>query len=134
VHRLLLVLLAGLLLAGCASSTVDFRRRERAASFSALTPEFQTLVLDHQIRRGMTPDAVYIAWGKPAQILHQQDNNGVVTTWLYEGNWVDEVRYWPYNYSRTPSTDYDIRAYVSAEVTFMDDLVTNWRMLPKPVY
>lgn len=42
----------------------------------------------------MSEDAVYIAWGKPAQILHQEDQRGASTTWLYEGAWMEETRYW----------------------------------------
>ncbi len=126
-------MLAGLFLVGCATSTVESRRRERAASFSALTPEFQALVNDRQIRRGMTLDAVYIAWGKPAQILQREDERGVVTIWLYHGGWMEETRYWTYN-SRVPINDYQPRTYVSAEITFVNDAVSSWRTLPKPTF
>jgi len=134
VQRVIWSLLAAGVLAGCATSSVESRRREKAASYATFSPEFQHLVEQGQIRRGMPPDAVYIAWGKPAQILDREDNSGVVTIWLYHGNWTDEVRYWPYNYSRVPTTDYDIRSYISAEVVFRDDLVSSWRMFPKPTY
>ena len=65
-----------------------------ADGFAALSPEFKALVNDGQIRSGMTPDAVYIAWGKPAQILQREDQDGVVTVWLYHGGWLEETRYW----------------------------------------
>lgn len=73
------VLLIGLLLAGCATSSVESRRRERAAGHVALSSEMSTFVDQEQIRRGVNEDAVYIAWGKPAQIVQQEDANGLQT-------------------------------------------------------
>ena len=131
--RCLFFLLACLLLTGCATSSIESRRRERAAGFAALSPEYQTLVNDGQIRRGMPQDAVYIAWGKPAQILQREDQQGVVTIWLYHGGWMEETRYWT-PYSRVPLNDYQPRTYVSAEITFVNGVVQAWRTLPQPVY
>jgi hypothetical protein len=127
-----IVLLAALLLTGCATSTVQSRKQERAGAFAALAPEFQALVADGQIRRGMTEDAVYIAWGKPMQILHEENSQGRATTWLYEGGWMEETRYWTYR-ARTPITDYQPRAYVRAEILFVNGVVESWRTLPQPV-
>mgnify|MGYP001003726658 CR=1 FL=1 len=128
-----LMFLAGvLLLTGCAtSSTVISRKQERAAAYSALAPEIRALVDQGQIRRGMSEDAVYIAWGKPSQVLQQEDQRGAVTTWLYHGSYLEETRYWPYR-ARVPANDYDIRSYISAEVVFQNGAVSNWRTLPKP--
>ena len=127
------LLLAVLLLTGCATSTVESRTQERAVAYAALSPEFQTLVADGQIRRGMTEDAVYIAWGKPMQILHEENAQGRATIWLYEGGWMEANRYWPYR-SRAPVTDYQPRTYVRAEIIFVNGLVESWRTLPQPVY
>jgi len=129
----LLLLTAALLLAGCATSTISSRKQERAAGYAALSPEFQALVSEGQIRRGMSEDAVYIAWGKPAQILHQEDQQGLATTWIYEGGWMEETRYW-YRNQRTPQTDYQPRTYVRAEIIFVKGVVDSWRTLPQPVY
>ena len=125
-------LLATLLLTGCATSTVQSRKQERASAYAALSPEFQALVADGQIRRGMTEDAVYIAWGKPKQILHEENPLGRSTIWLYEGGWMEETRYWTYR-SRVPITDYQPRAYVSAEIIFVNGVVESWRTLPQTV-
>lgn len=127
------LLLLGILVAGCATSSIASRKKERAAGFAALSPEFQTLVSAGQIRRGMTEDAVYIAWGRPAQVLEQEDANGHSTTWIYTGGWMEETRYW-YPYRRTPQTDYQPRTYVRAEILFVNGLVDSWRTLPQPVY
>lgn len=131
VKRSLTLLFAVVLMAGCATSNVASRKKERAAAYAALKPEIQTLVDQGQIRRGMSQDAVYIAWGKPSQVLQMEDQQGAVTTWLYQGSYMEETRYWPYR-ARTPNYDYDIRGYISAEVVFQNGEVTNWRTLPKP--
>ncbi|MGC3959673.1 MAG: hypothetical protein QM813_17630 [Verrucomicrobiota bacterium] len=127
----LCLLLAVALLTGCATSSIESRHRERASAYALLSSEMKTLVDQGQIRRGMSQDAVYIAWGKPSQVLHMEDQRGAVTTWLYQGSYMEETRYWPYR-ARTPNYDYDIRGYISAEVVFQNGEVTNWRTLPKP--
>jgi len=121
-----------LLLTGCATSgTIASRKQERAASYAALPAESRNLVDQGQIRRGMSQDAVYIAWGKPSQVLQQEDQRGAITTWLYHGSYLEETRYWPYR-ARVPANDYDIRSYISAEVVFQNGEVNTWRTLPKP--
>ena len=127
------LVLTALLAAGCATSTIESRRRERAASFDALPPDLQQLVEAGQIRRGMPQDAVYIAWGEANQVLQEEDQRGLVIVWLYHGGWLEETRYWP-RYSRVPVTDYQPRVYVSAEVSFVNGVVNAWRTLPQPVY
>jgi len=129
-----LVLLAGLLLAGCATrGTIQSRKQERATSYGALSTEFQQLVDSGQIRRGMSEDAVYIAWGKPQQVLRQEDARGALTLWLYEGGWMEETRWWP-RYSSAPVNEYQPRTYVSAELIFVKGVLDSWRTLPQPVY
>ena len=127
------LLLVGILLAGCTTSSIELRKKEMAAGFAALSPEFQALVSEGQIRRGMNADAVYIAWGRPAQVVEQEDANGRTTTWIYTGGWMEETRYW-YPHRRTPQTDYQPRTYVRAEILFVNGLVDSWRTLPQPVF
>ena len=139
----LLSLLPLLLLVGCKTSTIQSRTQERAAAYAALPPEIKDDIDAGRIRVGMNSDAVYMAWGKPAQILESGTEQGHVTTWLYEGGWIQEERYWAY---RTVGTgkgayaeqylarDYYPRAYISAEVVFQDGAVTRWRTLPRPTY
>jgi hypothetical protein len=133
VKRGLLILLAGMLLAGCATNGIESRKKERAAGYAALSPEVKALVADGQIRRGMTEDAVYIAWGKPAQILQVEDAQGLRVSWIYTGGWLEETRYW-YGNRRVPQTDYQPRSYVKAEIVFTNGLVESWQTLPQPVY
>jgi hypothetical protein len=128
----ILLLFTSVLLCGCATSSVESRKRERAAGFAALSPEVKTLVSAGQIRRGMSQDAVFIAWGKPAQVLQQEDANGLSTTWIYAGGWMEETRYW-YPDQRVPQTDYQPRTYVRAEILFVNGVVDSWRTLPQPL-
>ena len=131
------ILLAGLLATGCATTgkTVESRKKERAAGYAALSQEFKSLVDTGQIRKGMNEDAVYIAWGKPAQVLQQENAQGRATIWLYEGGWLEETRYWtPEWRASRMQYYYQPRAYVRAEIVFVNGNVESWRQLPQPVY
>jgi hypothetical protein len=143
VKHLLLLALPLLFLLGCKTSTIQSRIQERPAAYAALTPDLRADVDAGRIRVGMTPDAVYLSWGKPAQILEGGNEQGQVTTWLYEGGWMQEERYWAYRTvgvgrdacaERYLARDYYPRAYISAEVNFVDGTVKQWRTLPRPTY
>lgn len=137
-----LILLLALLATGCATSTIEKRREERASTYTALTPEQRALVDQGQIKVGMTADAVYIAWGKPSQIATGQTSDGKnITTWVYHGTTWQEYRYWNYHYYPhgryaypTPTLDYDYipRSYVAAEVVFENGVVKSWKNLTQP--
>lgn len=139
--------LAGLL-AGCATSAptdpkqIARRKVEKAAAYAALPAEMQAVVDQGQIRVGMNEDAVYIAWGKPAQVLRSGDASGEVTTWLFEGTTTDDYLSWNYReVTRKDGTTYldrfldrdiNIRTYISAELSFREGKLASWKMLPKP--
>jgi hypothetical protein len=141
----MLLLLASLLLGGCAS-TIESRRKERTSAYASLDPEFRALVDQGRIKVGMPMDAVYIAWGKPSQIIQSESSGGQTVTWLYHGTYLQEYRYWSYSpwayhgyypyYYSSPMLDYDYipHHYVRAEVTFEDGLVKQWRTLPQGRY
>ena len=138
----LTVLMAGaLVLTGCKSSTVETRRAERPDAYAALQPDQKTLVDQGQIKVGMTEDAVYIAWGKPAQVVTSEDQTGRTTTWLYHGTTLEESRYWSYRevsrdgriyLERYLDRDYNARDYISSEIVFQNGVVVRWRTLPRP--
>ena len=140
--KLILFLLAGgLLLSGCATSTVESRRHEKAAAYAALPADQRKMVDAGQIRVGMSADAVYIAWGKPSEVLQREDEQGAVTIWLYYSGWMQETRYWSYHQvgfgphaylTRYLEHDYYPMTYVSAEIIFEDGQVKRWRTLPRP--
>ena len=113
------------------------------AAYATLSPEEQQLVDEGQIKIGMTADAVYIAWGPPAQVVESEDQQGRVTTWLYHGSWMEENRYWAYRETRAGGTDiylerylisdYTPRDYLRAQIQFVDGRVASWRTLPRPL-
>jgi hypothetical protein len=139
----ILMILVAVLTSSCASPTPQSRKRERPAGYSELSPEFKTVVDQGKIKLGMPMDAVYIAWGKPSQVLEGESPQGHITTWIYSGTTFEEYRYWSYhphaygrNYWSEPylARDYIPRKYVRAEVVFQDGLVKSWRTLPRPDY
>ena len=136
----LIFLALTLLLVGCATTnTFEKRRGERMAAYNTLSPDFKTAVDHGQIKVGMPEDAVYIAWGPPAQILRSGSEQGEVTRWLYTGSYMEEYRYWTGSRGRGfPSSrlqyDYIPRDYVSAEVVFSGGVVKSWTMKPQPTY
>lgn len=140
-HALVLCLCLSLL-AGCATSnTIEKRRTERAVAYAALPAEQKAFVDNGQIRVGMSMDAVYIAWGKPSQVLESENERGAVTTWLYEGGWMQESRYWAYRQMGTGRdlyleryliNDYEPRSYIRAQLRFADGKLKEWQTLPRP--
>jgi hypothetical protein len=121
--------LLALLAAGCATSTPASRKTERAAAYASLPDDLKALVDEGKIKIGMPQDAVYIAWGKPGQILQNETEAGSATVWIYEGGYLEETRYWS---RRTISHDYQPRTYVRAEVVFVGGKVKSWHTLPQP--
>jgi hypothetical protein len=144
VKRILpLLLLPLLLFTGCKTSTIESRTRERSAAYAALPPALRADVDAGRIRVGMNADAVYLSWGQPAQILESETGQGRITTWLYEGGWLQEQRYWAYRRvgtgreacaERYLEREYYPRAYIRAEINFLNGTVTQWRTLPRPTY
>lgn len=127
-------LLVLLLAAGCATSTIQSRERARAAAYASLSPQVKTLVNQGRIAVGMTPNAVYIAWGKPDEELHSGNQQGVKTTWVYRGAFLEETQYWVGRRFPHLAHDYQPRSYVSAEIVFANGVVQSWRTLPQPAY
>lgn len=140
--RLGLLLIALVLTAtGCATTSIQSRREERLGTYNTLTAEQRLAVDGGQIKVGMPEDAVFIAWGRPSQIVQGENTNGAVTTWLYFGTTFDEYRSWnmPHQtyYGRwygAPyiSYHYAPRNYVRAEARFEAGVVKEWRSLPEP--
>ncbi len=132
-------MLFALLLAGCATSTVDSRRLERLSNYNVLPAEQRLAVDAGQIKVGMPEDAVYIAWGRPSQVIAGERAAGPVTTWLYFGTSFEEMRSWEMAHGRYSgrwyggpyiSYHYAPRNYVRAEVRFEAGVVKEWHRLP----
>lgn len=134
-------LIIGSLLIACATSTIESRRQERLTAYTALAPEVKALVDQGQIKVGMSPDAVYIAWGPASEILENETEKGHTTVWIYHGQWMQESRYWTYReisrdgtifLERYLESDYFPRSYVRAEIYFVKGAVVRWQTLPRP--
>ena len=143
VKPVLLLLLPLAFLMGCKTSTIESRKQERSTAYAAFPADVRSDVDAGRIRVGMNADAVYMSWGQPGQILESETGQGHVTTWLYEGGWMQEERYWAYRTigsgknacaERYLEREYHPRAYIRAEVTFVNGTVTQWRTLPRPTY
>jgi len=142
VSSLMLAGAAACVIAGCATpSTVESRRTERLQAYETLPSDQRALVDQGQIKVGMPEDAVFIAWGKPDQVLQSEDASGRRVTWLYLGTTTDEYVGWRYYstpgpngsyYSRRLERDFNVREYVSAELIFRDGRLESWRTLPRP--
>ena len=137
------VLLLVWLATGCATSNVATRKQERPAVYAALTPEQCVLVDSGHIEVGLPMDAVYIAWGKPSQIVNGQSSSGAMTTtWIYTGTSWQEQRYWNYRYYPgrgryaypEPYLDYQYvpLSYLAAEVVFENGIVKSWKHVTPP--
>lgn len=127
-----LLLLTGLLLAGCAAtSTVQTRIKERPVAYDDLSPEFRTLVDQGRITRGMDTNAVYIAWGNPGRINQGENDLGEDSTWSYYGYYTQVSTIWGWH--RTYYNYYPMN-YISAQVTFTNGVVRQWQTYPAPGY
>lgn len=142
--HVLLPLLLAVAFTGCATkTTIESRKQERYGAYSGLDSDLKAAVDQGQIKVGMPKDAVYIAWGKPSQVLLSDTQAGRIENWLYEGTGWQEYRYWVYRpvptgygYAPMPylQTDYNAYPYVKAEVVFQDGVVREWRTMPRPGY
>ena len=131
-----------LVLTGCVSSTIEKRRLERADAYQSLPAGLKALVDQGELEAGMSEDAVYIAWGKPDQVLQAGDRKGKTIRWIYEGTTADTHYYWePFVVTRRDGTrvldrrmipQTEFREYVAAELDFRGGALESWRTLPRP--
>jgi len=94
------ILLAAAVGMGC--STVRSRKTERAEAYNALSPRYRALVDEGFIDVGMNTNAVYIAWGKPYQIMRVDFPTGERTVWVYTGASQEKVSSWQYRPTASP--------------------------------
>jgi hypothetical protein len=125
------IVLAAAMLSGCATTTIQSRKQERYAAYSALSPEMRDAVDRGTIKVGMPMDAVYIAWGSPSQTTSGGNANGEVTTWLYDASYLATSTYIGWRrtyYAYTPIN------YVRAQVDFANGIVKQWHTFAAPPY
>jgi hypothetical protein len=135
---LILCLLVGFM-ASCAPSTPLKRIQERTQAYAKLSEKHKELVSRGEITKGMSKDAVFIAWGNPASQAEGQRNGKFSERWDYEGRQpvvqhhffggYTTGGYGPYGYSGYnagfgPEVTYI--PYVRASVWFVKGRVDEW--------
>ena len=72
-----------LLLAACAAGTPGGRVAQAPQLFEALPNEQRQAVMQGRVLEGMTPDAVYLAWGQPDRVTRGSRNGAAFELWQY---------------------------------------------------
>ncbi len=84
VKTIFAILVGALAVGGCATrSTILSRIRERPEAYSTITPAMRAAVDTGQIMEGMTKDAVFMAWGKPSEVVQVEGPGGPYEMWVY---------------------------------------------------
>jgi hypothetical protein len=73
-------------LGACAPNTPEQRIAQSPAVFEALPAKQQTLVRQGELSRGMSPDAVILAWGAPSRRYSGVSNGTSAERWDYMGS------------------------------------------------
>lgn len=134
---------ASLLAAACAPSTPTARIEANRPMYEKLSDAHQALVRQGQIDRGMSPDAVYLAWGRPSREYEGAEGRADTLRWDYDGSrpvystgffgsygygYGGGYGYYGrrpyYGYALSPQVDYV--PYRRATVWFRDRRVTKW--------
>lgn len=136
--KLVFAAVLGALLASCAPSTPQSRIQREPEKFEALGKNHQALVRNGRIERGMSQDAVYLAWGAPSRVFHGAKGKVVTERWDYAGSrpvyydgfygsygrWYGPSRRYGYGAAWTPEVAYI--PYRIASVWFVDNRVDSW--------
>lgn len=83
--NLFIAICAGLLFASCAPSTPLARIQQQPQKFDSLSAKHKELVEQGQVDRGMSQDAVYLAWGAPSRVFQGSKDNRLTERWDYAG-------------------------------------------------
>lgn len=137
----LTALVAGFIFASCAPMTPQARIDKNPVRFASLPKNQQNLVLQGQITRGMTPDAVELAWGAPSSRYSGTRGSHLTERWDYSGsrpiyvpNYYGGYGYGYGPYGRGPYSavgfgigpDITYIPYRIASVWFLDNRVDSW--------
>ena len=74
---------AAVLLAACAAATPGSRVAQAPQLFEALTTPQKQAVLEGRVLEGMSPDAVYLAWGRPDRVTRGSQNGTPFELWRF---------------------------------------------------
>jgi hypothetical protein len=122
---------AALILVGCA--TTESRISQNPEMYQHLSARDQALVNQGQIRKGMTMDAVWLAWGTPDQKIPDIMGDRPTETWLYlryqtPPSYGGPYSYGPFDWSYIPPKF----PYASKGATFSNGRVVFFQYVPPP--
>lgn len=83
--RSALLALIGSALVSCANSTPQSRIARNPAIYESLSTAQQLAVTEGKITKGMGPDAVFLAWGRPDRVGRWNRSGREVERWFYLG-------------------------------------------------
>ncbi len=127
------------IITSCAPSTPQTRIQQRPQDFARLSEKHQELVSRGEIAKGMSKDAVALAWGSPSTRIEGLRNGKFSERWDYIGREAvtrnhffggySSGRYGPYGYSGYragfgPEVTYV--PYLQASVWFVSGRVNEW--------
>ncbi len=125
-----------LLFSACQVATPATRIEQNPVMFESLPEKDKQLVQQGKIRAGMSPEAVFLAWGHPNTQPFEGEKNGKrLLRWVYTRSEPVMVSPawgapcpgpygWCHGYSGMPDTIYIPRN--TASVTFEDGKVVSW--------
>ena len=112
---------AALVLAACAAATPGSRVAQAPQLFEALTAPQKQAVLEGRVLEGMTPDAVYLAWGRPDRVTRGSQNGTPFELWRFTE--LQAI------YSSAVQVGPDYVPVTAAVVRFSRNLVIAWERL-----
>lgn len=138
--------LGAMILASCAPSTPASRIAARPPMFERLPARHQDLVEQGKIDKGMSTDAVYIAWGNASRVYEGNEGGKPTLRWDYGGSapvysngyfgsygWgggrFGPYGYYPYGEQIGFGTSIQYVPYRKATVLFENGRVASWEKL-----
>ena len=134
-HNLYLIFLT-LFICNC-TSTIESRIQNNPQLYSALTGPEKKAVSKGLIIKGMSQDAVYLAWGRPSGIIERNSYGKSIEKWRYSSlmpvvnqNFLYNDYHYYHHYDHCSpfyhSTNVGYVPYTSAVVEFETQKVTSW--------
>jgi hypothetical protein len=133
VSRLAYVIVIAALL-GCQSPSPRLRSKADVDTYSRLSTEERAAVDAGVLRKGMTPETVRLAWGRPTRKRLLVDQGKQQTEWSYYGTrWVDEPT-WDYTSYMdrygNPTMEFRMKRvgipFLRARAVFENEQVVDW--------
>jgi len=122
--KLVVFLMAGLLGTSCVPITPQTRIAKHPDLYAALNPSERNLVERGELAKGMTRDAVFLAWGPPAMSYEGYHEGKASMRWDYTGAQAvySERFYGVYGYSGHGYRGHNVHPYSAYAYGFAPEL------------